>query len=191
MDQEDNLINLYSSQMNVVVQSILKNGVSFSKREFVERKYVESATVFVAVYDWFVQEMPKYVVKPEKAQYPYWAFMNLTSIDNSGGNEVLHLQVPLDEVVLFDMYDWIKILKLQYLGESKEDEASFKKKLADYGIKNECDIILTDFYPELKQEVKNSWKRLFRHNNNLKKGDTNGVGSVQAGLWQLKKEWLK
>lgn len=191
MDQKGNSIKLYSSQTKIVIKTILKDGVSFSRKEFVERKYVESAVVFKAAYDWFVQEMPNYVTRPEDAQYPYWAFLNLTSVDNSGGNEVLHLDVPLDEVVLFDMYDWIKILKLQYLGESKEDEARFKKKLIDYGIKKESDIILTDFYPELKQEIKNSWKRLFIHNDQLKKGDISGVGSVQAGLWQLKKEWLK
>ena len=62
--------------------------------------------------------------------------------------------------------------------------------LADYGIRKESDVILTNFYPDLKRRVQESWKRLFRNHEKIKSGNTSGVGSVQAGLWQLKKEWI-
>ena len=50
--------------------------------------------------------------------------------------------------------------------------------------------MLTQFYPELRQAVLASWRRLFRHHEAIRAGDLTGVGGVQAALWQLRREWL-
>jgi len=156
----------------------------------VVKKYEESALIFVAAYDWFVKEAEKYVPKPEGAQYPYWAVKDLDSVDQSTGDKLLKLKVPRDEVIFFDMYDWNKILCLRYIGETEEDEEQFQQMLVERGINKEKDIILTNFYPDLKAQVQDSWKRLFRHHEDIKQGNIKNVKSVQAGLWQLKKEWI-
>lgn len=190
MDKKDNTVILYSSQSKLVADILEKDGLCFSKRKYVEKKYEESAKIFLAAYDWFVMEAAKYVEKPKGAEYPYWAFKDLYSIDQSVDNQLLKLSVPLDQAVFFDMYDWYKVLNLQYLPESKADEERFQKMIADQGINRESDIILTSFYPLLKNQVKDSWKRLFRHNENIKEGNTEAVKAVQAGLWQIKEEWI-
>lgn len=100
------------------------------------------------------------------------------------------MNVPIDEIIFFDMFDWNKILRLQYMGESEEDEVQFKQMLDSRGIKRESDIILTSFYPDLKRKVQDSWKRLFRHHEDIKQGNMKNVRSVQIGLWQIKKEWI-
>ena len=33
-------------------------------------------------------------------------------------------------------------------------------------------------------------KLLFMHHKNIKIGNINKIGGVQAGLWQIKKEWI-
>lgn len=190
MDNKHNTVMLYSSQAKIVTEVLEKEGVCFSKREYVVRKYVESAPIFVAAYNFFASVAEKYAPKPEGAEYPYWAFQDLYSIETSGDSNVLQLCVPADEAVFFDVYDWNKIIRLQYLGENEEDEKRFHKMLTDCGIRHESDIILTNFYPDLKRQVQNSWKRLFRNHERIKAGDTEGVGSVQAGLWQIKKDWI-
>lgn len=190
MGNTDNIIRLYSSQSETVVDILEREGICFSKEEYVVKKYEESAPIFVAAYTWFVREAEKYIPKPEGAEYPYWAFKDLQSVDQSSDGKLLQLSVPLDEVIFFDMYDWNKILCLQYVGETNGDEEKFRKTISDYGIRKESDIILTNFYPDLKRQVQDSWKRLFRNHENIKQGNIEGVGSVQAGLWQLKKEWL-
>lgn len=98
--------------------------------------------------------------------------------------------MPLDEALFFDMYDWNKILYLKYLSENEADEAMFKRQLKDYGIRGESDIILNSFYPDLKRRILNSWSRLFRHHDSIKEGYYSGVGSVQAGLWMIQKNWI-
>lgn len=190
MGNTDNTIMLYSSQSEVVVSILERDGICFSKQKYVVKKYEESAPIFIAAYSWFAMEAEKYLPKPEGAEYPYWAFRDLYSIEQSTDSRILRLCIPAEEAIFFDMYDWNKILCLQYIGETKADEARFRQMLADYGIRNESDVILTNFYPDLKRQVQDSWKRLFRHHEKIKLGDTDGVGSVQAGLWQLKKEWI-
>ena len=88
------------------------------------------------------------------------------------------------------MYDWNKILSLKYIGETETDEQEFRKMLRDYGITRESDVVLTNFYPNLKRQVQESWKRLFRHHEDIINGRTQAAGSIQEGFWTIRKEWI-
>ena len=46
------------------------------------------------------------------------------------------------------------------------------------------------FFPDQCQTVLESWKRLFRRHEAIRSGDLDGVGGVQAALWQLRREWV-
>ena len=169
MGEKCNTITLYASQADPVIEAIERNGVCYSKEAYVRKKYQESAKIFTTAYSWFVREMEKYVKKPDGAEYPYWA---------------------LDEVLLFDMYDWNKILCLKYIGEDEKDEEQFQEQLEMYGIK-EMDAVLSNFYPLQKQQILKSWQRLTRYHEELVHGNTELVRDVQAGLWRIKKEWIR
>ena len=167
MGEKCNTITLYASQADPVIEAIERNGVCFSKEAYVRKKYQESAKIFTTAYSWFAREMEKYVKKPDGAEYPYWAFREAYNVDQSMGGNFLTLEVPLDEVLLFDMYDWNKILCLKYIGEDEKDEEQFQEQL-------------------LK-----SWQRLTRYHEELVHGNTELVRDVQAGLWRIKKEWIR
>lgn len=171
-------------------KAVGSEGTAFSKRVYVQKKYQESAAVFTTAYDAFVKEAVRLVPKPAGAEYPYWAFPDFRELDVSGGGRVMELIVPLDDVILFDRFDWYKVLQLSYLGETEEEEKAFAEKLKLYGIRHSTDVMLTPFYPELKREITDSWQNLFRHNDALKNGDLSKVRSVQASLWCIKKEWF-
>ena len=51
-----NTIRLYSFQTDVVYQVLKRDGVCYSKEEYVRKKYKESAKVFINAYGWFVKE---------------------------------------------------------------------------------------------------------------------------------------
>lgn len=190
MGTKHSTVTLYASQTEVVLKTLERDGVCFSKREYVVKKYQESAPVFLAAYDWFVAQAQKHMPRPEGAEFPYWAYQDFYSVDRSADGRVLQLSVPANEAIFFDMYDWIKVLRHQYIGESQLEEKRFKQKLDDYGVRRESDVLLTNFYPDLKNEVHESWQRLFRHNERIRAGEAHGAKSVQAALWQLKKEWI-
>lgn len=191
MGDTDNRIKLYTSQADAVLQAIERDGCCFSRESYVSRKYGESAPIFLTAYRWFVKEAERLVPKPEGAEFPYWAFQDLYSVEQSGNTHVLTLMVPIDEVVLFDMYDWNQILCMKLLGENKDEEREFHAFLEACGVK-ESTVMLTGFYPEWRQRIMDSWSRLFCHHEAIKagKGALEGVRSVQAGLWRIKKEWI-
>ena len=188
-DTGDKVI-LYAAQADAVLKAIERDGRCFSREEYVRRKYGESGPIFLTVYRWFVKEAAKLVPKPEGAEFPYWSFMNLYSLDQSAGTRTLTLCVPRDEAVFFDMYDWNKILCLKYIGEDEKDEEQFQEQLEMYGIK-EMDAVLSNFYPLQKQQILKSWQRLTRYHEELVHGNTELVRDVQAGLWRIKKEWIR
>ena len=118
MGEKCNTITLYASQADPVIEAIERNGVCYSKEAYVRKKYQESAKIFTTAYSWFVREMEKYVKKPDGAEYPYWAFREAYNVDQSMGGNFLTLEVPLDEVLLFDMYDWNILGKMKKMRSS-------------------------------------------------------------------------
>lgn len=190
MDPINRTVTLYTAQTEPVLAALERDGVCFSRAEYVRRKYGESAPVFLTAYTWFVEAAERLVPRPEGAELPYWAFRELYSVEPPAGGRVLTLRVPAEQAVFFDLYDWNKVLRLRYLEESEEDGRAFRRELALRGLREE-DVMLTDFYPELRQQIRDSWSRLLRHHEALAAGDTAGVGGVQAGLWQLRAEWIQ
>ena len=190
MDRQSHTITLYTSQTETVLQVLEQDGVCFSKEAYVRKKYEESAPIFLTAYSFFVQEAERLAPKPEGAEYPYWAFHDLYNVDASGRAGILKLRVPIEETVLFDVRDWNRILCLKYLGETEEEEKRFQKELDARGL-TETKIMLTDFYPDWKREIRESWKRLFRHHETLCQGQDVTKNGIQAGLWRLKKEWIQ
>jgi len=188
MDQIRHTVRLYTAQTPLVRSILDRDGVCFSREEYVARKYAESGPIFLTAYRWFVREAAKLVPPPPGGEFPYWAFRDLYSVEGSG-DDVLALDVPVEEAVFFDLYDWNKIVQLRFIGENEAAERAFRRELRNRGL-TENQVMLTDFYPELKAETLKSWQRLFRRHEAIRAGDLTGVGGVQAALWQIKKAWI-
>lgn len=197
MGAERDSVILYSPQAEPVWDAALNEGTAYSRREYIYKKYEESAGIFLAAYDAYIREAEKLVSRPEPWTYPYWAFASMQQVDLSGGGRVMKLSVPVDQAVFFDAYDWYKVLRLSYIGDNDADEASFSQELQRRGIRDTSEVILKPFYPDLKRKVTDSWKKIFRHDDTIRKAlingevqEIDGVRAIQAGLWQIKKEWL-
>lgn len=188
MDNADKTIKLYTAQTETVINIIERDGVCFSKPAYIKKKYGESAPIFMTAYSWFVKELEKRVPKPEGAEFPYWAFEDLYSVDATGTN-VTALEVPMEEIVFFDMYDWNKIMRLSFIGENEAEEKKFANEISECGLTTNK-IMLTDFYPDLKKQITDSWQRLFCYDEKVRAGKQTEARSIQAGMWQIKKEWI-
>lgn len=186
---ENQNIIVYTNQTNVVLDKIMSQGTCFCKREYIEKKYEESASVFLTPYTWFVNEAQNICKSPEGAEYPYWVFDDIGNVDTSGDGNLLELSIPRNEIVLFDMFDWIKIMQMHYVGTSIQEEQEFSEEVKKYGC-DEFKIVTTNFYPALKSKLMNSWKNLFRHHANLINENKEDVRAVQGAIWQIKKEWI-
>ena len=189
MGDTNNSIRLYSMQAPAVIGAIERDGVCFCKRRFVESKYGLVAPGFLAAYTWFAREAAGIVPPPPGAELPYWVFADMYRLDGSGGGTVLFLDVPVSEAVFFDMYDWNRVLQLRYLPKDEKDGRDFRRELEERGL-TETKVMTTPFYPELKARIEDSWRSLFRHDAAIRSGDRSGVGSLQAALWCIKREWI-
>lgn len=189
MDQRNQPVILYTAQQEPVLEAIQRDGVCFNRECYIRKKYQEVSQIFLTVYRPFIQEAAKIVPPPDGAEFPYWAFQKPRDMFVSTDATVLKLAVPRDQVVLFDLYDWNKILQFRYLGTTEAENDAFQRELDRRGI-TVWDVMNTNFYPDLRQRIIRSWKAVLRHHDALLSGDETGVGGVQAALWQIRKEWI-
>ena len=189
MAGKNNTIRLYTSQNKKLANIIEREGRCFSRRDYITAKYGESAKIFLAAYSWLAGQAAQYVPKPEGAEFHYWAFADKINIEADGESSVLVMDVPAEDCLLFNLYDWNKILKLQFIGADETEERLFREKIRGMGIKHDSDIMLTSFYPDLKKEIENSWQLLFRHHEQLIKNEQ-PAAAVECALWQVKREWI-
>ena len=85
--------------------------------------------------------------------------------------------------------DWNRILCMKYLPEDEADGQHFQEELAQCGLREDT-VMRSSFYPEWKARIMESWKRLFRFHKEIAAGDLQDLAGIQAGLWQIREEWL-
>lgn len=191
MDCPHNQITLYTAQSNEVVQHLLAEGYHYVKLKYIARKYGEVSAVFLQSYSWYTENAQRILPKPKLAESAVWAFCELQYLDRCPGCQFLKLSVPRQHAVFFRMSDWNRILNRRYLGESEEEEAKFAEKLTRYGIGYTGDVYTTPFYPHLKKELQDSWKKLFRYDQYVKETGFSPYPDMQAGLWYIDRQWLQ
>lgn len=180
----DQTITLYTQQMPIVLETIEREGTTRVKREFIQKKYGEEAWVFQQAYSFYNQHAPQYVAPPEGAESGIWCYCDKRWAVSGAGGILLELCVPRDQVILFDLRLWNRMLNLQYLGADQADEEAFEQRLESMGIATMADVFKTSFYPTVKAEILASWQRLFTSAQGCPEG------YLEAGLWEIKKEWL-
>lgn len=178
-------VALWTTQDKRALKEIESTGVYRAKLDNILGKYDNCSDIFINVYGWFARTAGEIVPKPEGVEFPVWvAFEKELSFGITENQVRLELQVESEDIISFDSGKWDYILNYWYIPENEADEREYNKKLDSYGIKNKSLIYMNNFYPILKREVEESWKRLF---------DPKIVisGINQATLWEIRAEWIK
>ena len=189
MDPKNRVLTLWTSQTKPVLDALERDGVCYNKECYIRRKYGEVADVFLTAYRAYYRNASELLPPPPEAESAYWAFADPRDMFLGDDQTALKLEVPADQVILFDVFDWNRILQFRYLGETEEENRAFERELERRGITG-YDVLHSNFYPDLRARILGSWKRLLRHHEALLSGDRTGVRAVQAGLWQLRREWI-
>lgn len=74
-------ITLWTAQKMIVLDTIKEKGTYHVKKEYIIKKYEESAKIFLEAYNWFVGQAEKIVPKPEGTEYPIWLFTDTKYVD--------------------------------------------------------------------------------------------------------------
>ncbi|WP_099203215.1 DUF3841 domain-containing protein [Miniphocaeibacter massiliensis] len=175
---------IYTCQ-NIKSLEILNSNKRFiNKKFYIEEHFEDISNIFLRCYDWFVIEASKKVKKPTDVEYPIWCSITPRNCMIPIENEIIYiLDVPDDEIILFDGSKWDFVLNLRYIPLDDKDFDNYIFNLKRKGIKNEYTVFnSTDNLIE-QQKIIDSWYRIFEIENSK---DI----YIQANIWEIKKEWI-
>lgn len=175
-------MRMWTAQMPVVDEALRRDGVSYVKKEYLRKKYRETAWVFLTAYDFMTREMAKRVPRPAEAESPVWVFRDRRRVYCGTGSILYELEIPDEEIVLFDLRNWQDILSLRPLGTEEERQAV----LADMkrqGAGDTTDVFKSPFYPLVKKRIRDSWGVLLT-------GPLPDKTWQQGAVWLLKSDWI-
>lgn len=191
MDKGNNKeIIVYANLDSKLIDKLFREGEIYSRREYVEKKYKEAKDIFISVYSWFNENAGKYI-KRGTLDYPYWIYMDISQIDGASKSNIIKLQVPKDEIIIYRFLDWMAILRFDYLSDDKRERESFYDEMKKMGIKNINEVVLTPFYPLLKNKLLKSWENLFKLQEAFMEDPRSILKENFSGaVFKIKREWI-
>ena len=75
MEQNSKVI-MWAAQTQIVWRTVQQDGVSYVKKEYIDKKYGETAWIFRTAYDFFIRRFQMKVDKPEEAESPVWLYLD-------------------------------------------------------------------------------------------------------------------
>ncbi len=176
-------VTLWTCQHRRVLQTLRKSGVYHVKKAFITEKYGDTADIMLHAYQWYVRQARQIVPRPAGAEFPIWLSADPIYELTSPDSVLLQINAPKHLVIFFERAKWNRILNLAYIPQDENDRQDHQQMLERVGIRKEADIVLTPFYPHLRQTVIKSWQRLFE-------GPLEPTSTSRATLWELRPEWI-
>ena len=137
-------MELWTAQQRVVLDALERDGVSYVKSAYIDQKYTDTAWIFRTAYREFGRIRERQVIRPAGADSPVWLFADRRWVYATPGSYLLHLAVPREELVTFDLRDWNRILNLKPLG-TEEEQRRFDRELTRQGVACSSDLFQTSF----------------------------------------------
>ena len=175
---------VWTKQHTAVYEQLQTHGRYTAKRSYIQRDLQEQAPLVLEVYDWLVQHHPQAQCKPADADYPVWvSFTGEATMLPSPGSVVLELRVPHELITPIHIAKWGTVLNYAYIPLNETDDTRHQNLLHEYCI-SDTQAYMSQFYPQIKREITDSWQRLFDSNILLNSNATYGT------IWEIRKEWI-
>ena len=100
------------------------------------------------------------------------------------GRVILELEIEESLITRVNFTKWGMILNYSYIPADKADEKRHKELLVAYGV-SDTQAYMSQFYPEIKREIRESWKRLFDDDIQI------GSDGCYGNIWEVRREWVK
>lgn len=178
-------ISVWTKQHKNVLKILESEGRYTAKREYIIMDLQEHASLVLEAYEWLVKNGPDAKNRPEDVEFPVWvSFEKEATMMPSEGTVILELEVEESWITHVNIAKWGTILNYGYIPADEKDAKRHRQLLKDYGT-NDAKAYMSQFYPQIKREIRESWKRLF--DPSILVGNTSEYGN----LWEVKKEWVK
>ncbi len=178
-------VTVWTKQHENVLHVLETEGRYIAKREYIVQDLTEHAGLVLEVYDWLVKHSPGAPNKPADVQYPVWVSVaQEATMLPSPGTVILELELDPDLITRVNIDKWGAILNYSYIPADAQDAKRHRELLTQYGV-SDPKAYMTQFYPEIKREIIQSWDRLF--DDSIILGNTNYYGNI----WEVKQEWVR
>lgn len=170
-------MKLWTVQSDEVWNLLNRDGQTIVKKAYIQEKYGDAAWSFLIAYDYMARKLAEKTAALAGAESPVWMFAN----PKWTGGFAVPMEVPEEEVLLFDLRKWYRVLSLSYVG-TEQEEKQYDAQLRRMGIRDSSEVFSSPFYPLQKRQIMASWERIFDLPEDRQ--------FYQAACWQLKKEWI-
>lgn len=177
-------MTVWSKQHRAVLQTLRETGRYVASRAFIEADMPDYRELVIEAYDWLARRAAQIVPPPPDAPYPVWVSLKREATMLPHPDTVI-LELDIDEraIIKVSIVKWGMILNYAYIPQSEADAARHSALLDAYGV-SDAKAYMSQFYPDIKREIVNSWDRLF--DDSVVIGNTDAYGIV----WELREEWL-
>jgi len=183
-ETDDAKVKVWTRQHKNVLKVLKEERIYKVKERYIRKKLENCADIYLDVYKWLRHESAKRMEISAEVKYPIWlSIEEELKLPAAEGMVFFELEIPRDQIMIFDMMKWDYIVNYLYLPKDRNDRKRFKEKLKKYNINVESEIYLENFYPRLKKEMTSSWKRLF--DSEIELSD-----QKVAISWELREEWV-
>lgn len=181
------MIKVWTKQHENVIKELKNTGRYIAKKEYIIMDLQEHADIVLEAYQWLTKNGPDINNKPEDVEFPVWvSFSRDSTMLLSEKTIILELELEESLITKIDIIKWGMILNYAYLPENESDENRHKKLLEDHRI-SDTQAYMSQFYPQIKREIIESWKRLFYYDKNIKKNNSEYYGNI----WEIKEKWIR
>lgn len=177
-------ITVWTRQHIEVWKEIEEAGRYTAKKAYIDIDLEEHAPLVLEVYDWLVEHTPTLPSKPKDAEYPVWVSLKeeatMMQIKDS---VILELTLDKDLLTMVNIDKWGMMLNYSYIPQNEEDAKVHSDMLKAYRISDTA-AYMSQFYPQIKREIRDSWYRLFDDSIILNNSQCYG------NIWEVRKEWV-
>jgi len=175
-------IRVWTKQHKIVWEILRRDGIYHALRRPIKAK---AETDFIGpIYDWLAQNSPTAAQKPTGADYPIWlSFSREGTMLPTPDTVLLELEIDPALITHINIAKWGHMLNYGYIPKDEKDRKRHFALLEEWGT-SDAQAGTTSFYPEIKREIFDSWKRLFDDSIQL------GGPQTYGNIWEVRKEWV-
>ena len=177
-------IVVWTKQNENVIKELGKFGRYTAKQEYIVKDLDKHAHLVLEVYDWLVKNTPNASEKPYDVEYPIWLSLNKeATMLASAGTVILELEIEPPLMTMIDINKWGTILNYSYIPTDEQDAKKHAQLLAQYRV-SDTKAYMSNFYPQIKRKIIDSWNRLFDYSIILGNDKKYGI------IWEVRREWV-
>lgn len=178
-------VTVWTKQNENVVKELEKTGRYTAKKEYILKDLDKHVYLVLEVYDWLVKNTPNTSQKPYDAEYPIWVSLTReATMLPSVGTIILELKVDPSLITMVNIDKWGAILNYSYIPADEQDAQNHRQLLKQYGVSSDTKAYMSQFYPQIKRKIIDSWSRLF--DDSIILGNNEKYGNI----WEVRKEWV-